>query len=91
MYGALVSATGGCGSNGRHGRTIYRQIVGEICPKSGADLPDMGIAGRVCGARRRAVKLDIEVSTCRGIPVDAISPTISSFTPRISSISVAAN
>jgi hypothetical protein len=55
-------------------------------------LPDiMGIAGRVCGARRRAVKLDIEVSTCRGIPVDAISPTMSSFTPRIPSISVAAN
>ena len=67
------------------------QTVGETCPKSAPDLPDMGIAGRVCGARRRAVKLDIEVSTCRGIPVDAISPTMSSFTPRISSISVAAN
>ncbi len=91
MYDAPGSAAGGCGSKGRHGRTIYRQIVGEICPKSGADLPDMGIAGRVCGARRRAVKLDIEVSTCRGIHVDAISPTMSRFNPRNSSISGAAN
>ena len=91
MYGAPVSAAGGRGSKGRHGRTICRQIVGEICPKSAPDLPDMGISGRVCGARRRAKQLDIGVSACRGGLVDAVSPPMSSFTPRILSSSVAAN
>ena len=86
MYDALVLAAGGCGSRGRHGRTMYRKIVGEICPKSASDLPDMGIADGVCGAPRSAVKLDIEVA-CRGGPVDAILPPMVSFTPRILSFS----
>ena len=51
MYDALVSADGGCGSNGRHGRTIYRQIVGEICLKFGADLPDMALLAESVGTK----------------------------------------